>query len=249
MILADPRNPLAIEAARELEARLPDGLPDPALRVVLGGDGFLLHTIQNHGFEHVYLGLNAGHVGFLLNDVTDWTEAAHRIRRGAWTESAFPLIEGEAITEAGDKVHLEAINDVYFERASGQTARLRVDVDGTTVVDSLVADGLIVATALGSSAYSFSAGGAACHPTLRILCLTAICPHQPKLAPIVLPADSRVHVAVQQHQKRPVRAVADGVEVAHVTDVRVRTSARAVRIAHLEGHDHTERLIRKIVMP
>ena len=63
-----------------------------------------------------------------------------------------------------------AVNDVYLARTTGQSANLRIDIDGVNVVEKLMCDGVIVATSLGSTAYSSSAGGSPCHPLLRRSC-------------------------------------------------------------------------------
>src|SRR5690606_19759148 len=120
-----------------------------------------LHTVAQFGLDPTYLGLNAGHLGFLLNEVDglDAEALVGEIRERRWTEQAFPLLEAEIHTRAGQVIVELAINDVYLERMTGQTARLGLWVDDHPTVESLVADGMIFATALGSTAYSFSAGG------------------------------------------------------------------------------------------
>jgi NAD+ kinase len=248
MILADPRNPAAQDLRDELVARLPDWSP-PDVGVVIGGDGFMLHTIAAHGRHRAWLGLNAGRIGFLMNDADDVDRVAGLLRRGAWFEHAFPMLQARVITADGTAREVHAVNDVVLERASGQTAHLRLSIDGTEVVDTLVADGIVFASALGSTAYSFSAGGPACHPTLQVLAVTAISPHHPRLAPVLLPPTSHARVEVQMSERRPVRAVADGAQLDHVVAVEVGQSDRRVRLAWLEGSDFTARMITKILRP
>ena len=115
----------------------------------------------------------------------------------------------------------EAINDVYVERSSGHTAHLRLSIDGTRVVESMSCDGLIVATGLGSTAYSFSAGGAPSHPLVRALNITPICSHSPRLSPFSLPAEAFVEIEVLEPKIRPARAVCDGVDHGLVTRLSV----------------------------
>jgi NAD+ kinase len=247
VIVHDAKNPRAVQFREELEKRLPDG-PADGVVVVMGGDGFLLQTAATHGFDRTYLGLNAGHLGFLLNDVEDWDKVADALRRGAWTRWTFPTLETRMTLADGEVLVDRAINDVYLERMTGQTARLALSIDGHVVVDRLVADGIIFSTALGSTAYQFSAGGAPCHPSLHVIAVTPICPHLPRLSPIVLPATARSTVDVQMPQRRPVRCVADGREVGNVRRVEVATGGEAT-LAFLEGHDFTSRLIRKLLHP
>jgi NAD+ kinase len=246
MILSDPRNPTAQAHRRELEARFPDGVGDDIM-LVIGGDGFMLHCIAEHGHEHTYVGLNAGRVGFLLNDVDCWDRISDLLQKRAWTTYAFPILEADVTYKDGTKVRSHAINDFALERSSGQTAHLRIQVDGCTIVDRLVADGVVIATALGSTAYTYSAGGPACHPTLPILAMTAICPHHPRLAPVILPESSQILVEVLDVDKRPVRGVNDGRTADGAIHATIRIIPERVHFAWLEGHDLTTRMVRKIM--
>ncbi|MFK7927416.1 MAG: NAD(+)/NADH kinase [Myxococcota bacterium] len=253
MIVHDARNPVAVRNAEALRAGLHRADLDESdlsdLTVVIGGDGFLLHTINERGLDPIYLGLNAGRVGFLLNDVEDWTATAKALKDRAWRPATFPMLRAECESVTGETITADAVNDLYLERASGQTARLGLTVDGSKVVETLVSDGIIISTALGSTAYNFSAGGPACHPSLRILAVTPICPHLPRLPPFAIPEDSHIEVEVQAPERRPVRAVADGRHVAQVHRVRVSVGPRSLRLAYLPGHDLTARMIKKILHP
>lgn len=249
MILADPRNPTAQRTRDELLSRLPE-VEDANVTIVIGGDGFMLHTVAQHGLDKTYLGLNAGRIGFLMNDVDDWEGTLDRLRRRAWEAWAFPVLHATLTLEDGTVREVHAINDVALERSTGQTAHLGLTLDVRQVVDRLVADGIVFCTALGSTAYNFSAGGPACHPTLPMLGVTAVAPHHPRLAPIVLHATATGRVQVHDAHRRPVRAVADGVTIAdNVSTVVVRIGPKKVRFAWLEGNDFTARMITKILRP
>lgn len=247
MIVHDPHNPRAIDAREALEAHLPESPDD--LMLVLGGDGFLLQTVATHGLDATYLGLNAGTLGFLLNDVTDWATIADAVRARRWTVRRFPLLEVHVLDEEGHATSDVALNDIIVERARGQTARLRLSIDGQVVVEKLVADGLIFSSALGSTAYTFSAGGPACHPDVRMMSVTAICPHHPRLSPIVLPPGAKAQVEVHQARWRPVRVVADGRGIAGAHRIEVGYGDATVHLAYLEGHDFTAQMIKKILRP
>ncbi len=250
MILIDPRNERAKSYADALAARLRGTALPGDLRIVVGGDGFLLRAVAEHGVSQLYLGLNAGHLGFLLNDVDeDWDTLAKRIAGGDWREYRFPQIKAEIMRRNGDRSVDAALNDVYLERSTGQTANLAVSIDGTVLERRLVADGLIFATALGSTAYSFSAGGSPVHPEIPVLLATPICPHRPRLPPVVLPATAIAEVEVISPARRPVRAVADGRAVEDVAHVRLSVSEPVVRLAYLPPHDFTKHLVHKILQP
>lgn len=248
MIVHDPRNPVAVRGVTALRTHL-KGEPLDDLTVVIGGDGFLLHTIAERGLDSLFVGLNAGRVGFLLNDVDDWSRVARCLLDRRILASHFPLLSATLTAPDGTTQTLQAVNDVYLERASGQTARLGLTVDRARVVETLVADGIIISTALGSTAYNFSAGGPPCHPTLKVLTVTPICPHLPRLAAFALPDSSRVEVEVQHCERRPVRAVFDGRDAGPVQRVSVAYGAQTLQLGYFPEHDFTSRMVRKILHP
>ncbi len=250
MIVCDERNPRARTLRDQLLARLPDRWDTPDdVALVMGGDGFMLRTVAKHGLGPAYLGLNAGHLGFLLNDVGDLDMLAQALAEHQWRVLPFPLIEARIRLADESEVTVRAINDVYLERSTGQASRLSLAIDGHPVVDAMVADGLVFATALGSTAYAYSAGGQPMHPTLSLMQVAPICPHLPRLTPFVLPHTAVATVTVGQPEWRPVRAVADGRAVEDVRHVEVRFAAEQVRLAYLQSHDLTQQMFRKIVRP
>ena len=249
MIRIDPQNPRAIALGESLAGLLGQGALADDLVVVIGGDGWMLSCIREGGPEPVYLGLNAGHLGFLLNDVPTpdaLAAAASALLKRRYKPWVFPRLAMFASRPDSEDTSAEAINDVYVERSSGHTAHLRLSIDGTRVVESMSCDGLIVATGLGSTAYSFSAGGAPSHPLVRALNITPICSHSPRLSPFSLPAEAFVEIEVLEPKIRPARAVCDGVDHGLVTRLSVGR-ASDVRLAFLDGHDFTGTLVRKIL--
>lgn len=252
MIHADPRNPRARQLHRLLLERIDEAELPPGLCVVIGGDGWMLASIHELGPDRVFMGLNAGRLGFLLNDLEgDEALAMDRVvdclRQGSQEVHHFPQIEVIAWPLRGDPIRARAVNDVFVERVTGRTALLRVAVGGRTVVDQLACDGLVVATALGSTAYSFSAGGVPSHPQAPALHVTPICPHGPRLSPFLLPLSVEVEAEVLRPDSRPVRAFADGIEIGPVSRLCVRPMDLGVDLAFLPGHDFTATMIRKIL--
>ncbi len=251
----------ASDAAGDVGAALAREPGPEGVCVVLGGDGTMLRAIARYGAGPVYFGVNFGRLGFLMNDPAALARAAGvpdaqaldagmiaaLVRGGGWHAPGFPRLAMEAVDAAGVVHSGRAINDVYVERERGQTCHLRVTVDGVEVVERMVCDGLIVATALGSTAYSVSAGGPAAHPLLRALHLTAICPHSPRLPPLVLPESSVVAVEVLDAERRPARVVVDGSQTGDVRRVEVRGGTDEVRIAFLEGHDFVGAMVAKVL--
>ncbi len=248
MIRVNTSNP----AAKVLHERLAERvdlsqLPDD-LCLVLGGDGYMLESIREVGASHVFLGINAGRVGFLLNDPEDFEAMVDALESRAWTVHTFPRLRMLAHSSDGSApAEALAVNDVYLERMSGQTAHLQIEIDHVRVVDRLVCDGIIASTALGSTAYHFSASGHACHPGVRAIHLTPICTHSPRLAPITLPAEAKIAIECMGADKRPVRAVADGVGHPNVSRIEIERADVDVRLAFLDGHNFTATLVEKIL--
>jgi NAD+ kinase len=250
-LAVDPRNPKAATLAAAVEAGLrvcgrPREALDPSVTLVVGGDGWMLHCVREGGPQRVFLGLNAGHLGFLLNDAADVGSLVRALAAGAWAAHPFPRLRMEATGLDGAPRVTYALNDLYLERSSGQTAHLALEIDGEPLVERLVCDGIIVATALGSTAYSLSAGGVPCHPALRATLITPICPHAPRLSPVLLPPEATVRVVARHPERRPVRAVADGVDLGPVTAMTTGPGD-TVSIAFLEGHAFTRTLVGKVL--
>lgn len=250
MLRVVSKSPAAQAFAAALDASgPPPSLPED-LCLVLGGDGTMLQAIHARGARATWLGLNFGHLGFLMNDVPAEGGVEYvrsRLAARAWQRHPFMRLAMGGQSGAGPVAGL-AVNDVYVERQTGTTCHLRVRVDGAVLADRLVCDGIIASTPVGSTAYAFSAGGPAAHPLVRSVHLTAICPHAPKLAPLVLPASARIQVEVLDAGRRPARVVVDGVAS---DDVRIVDIAHDpdedVSIAFFDGHDFTRTLLRKVL--
>lgn len=251
MIVFANRSARASALAAATEA-IGGGAP-PDLCIVFGGDGTMLRATREHGPAFQYFGVNCGHLGFLMNEIAGTEgEVARRIvdvlATGRYETHAFPRLHMR-IVEGGRLAEARALNDVYVERSLGQSCHLRVTVDEVKVVDRMVCDGVVAATPLGSTAYSFSAGGSAAHPLIRAMHLTAICPHTPRLAPIVLPFGSTVRIEALDADRRPARAVSDGVPHDDARIVEVRGGDDEIRLCFLAGHNFTATMIRKILHP
>ena len=223
----------------------------PDLKVVLGGDGTMLHCIHQHRAQGDFFGINCGNLGFLMNDLEGESDAVvaavvASVQSGQLRRHSFPCLQLHAQGPGGDILDF-AVNDVYVARETGQTVHLRVTVDGVVVVSRLICDGLIAATPLGSTAYSFSAGGPAAHPLVQALQLTAICPHSPRLSPMVLPPNTVVEVEVEAPERRPALVSVDGEDRGRVHRLTVSPAPHRVQLCFTQSHDFTGTLVRKIL--
>ncbi len=191
--------------------------------VALGGDGYMLHVLHDmldRGASRPVFGMNRGTVGFLMNE---WRldRLAERIA-GAKAIRVTPL-QMTATTLSGEQFTQAAINEVSLLRETRQSAKIEISVDGRVVLPELVADGVLVATPAGSTAYNLSAHGPILPLAAKMLTLTAISPFRPRRwSGAILPDDTAVTFRVIDPAERPVSAVADQYEVRDVTRVDVR---------------------------
>ena len=198
------------------------GAEDADTLVALGGDGFMLQTLHEMlecGRPRPVFGMNRGTVGFLMNE---WRidQLAARIRDAK--QIIVTPLEMRATTMSGQVLTHAAINEVSLLRETRQTAKIEVCVNGRVVMPELVADGVLVATPAGSTAYNLSANGPILPLAARMLALTPISPFRPRRwSGAILPDDVNIRFTVLEPDKRPVSAVADQYEVRDVVTVDV----------------------------
>jgi NAD+ kinase len=195
---------------------------DAETLVALGGDGFMLQTLHamlEDGTSRPVFGMNRGTFGFLMND---WRldNLSERIASAKHIRVA-PL-NMEATTIRGETWSHPAINEVSLLRQTRQTAKIEICVNGRVVMPELAADGVLVATPAGSTAYNLSAHGPILPLAAKMLALTSISPFRPRRwSGAILPDDVSVRFRVLEADKRPVAAVADQFEVREVCTVDV----------------------------
>jgi NAD+ kinase len=199
---------------------------DADVLVVVGGDGFMLHTLHtmlDRNWLRPCYGLNLGTVGFLMNGNGSKRSIAERVGR-ARRVSVKPL-EMRVITQGGEESCYYAINEVSLLRETRQTAKLEVKVNRKVRMAELACDGVLVATPAGSTAYNLSANGPILPLGSNMLALTPISPFRPRRWRGAILSDSaEVEFRVREPAKRPVSAVADQKEVRDVKDVHIVAS-------------------------
>ncbi len=172
------------------------------LLVSLGGDGTLLRGARLVAVHHTpVLGINMGHLGFLTSIRAEEAERAlHDLVRGDyWLDVRFTL-QARVIGRNGSAgTEYMALNDAVLHKGGfARVIQLGVYVgEEREEVAAYAADGIIVATPTGSTAYSLSAGGAIVAPSMECLLATPISPHTLAVRPLVLPADTRVEVEIR----------------------------------------------------
>ncbi len=236
----------AQEALTALSARYGNSAPaDADVIVALGGDGLMLQTLHQHMRSDTPIyGMHRGTVGFLMNEYS--LHDLHARLTAARMTVINPLLM--RATDVDGKVHLHhAINEVSLFRQTHQAARLRILVDERERMPELVADGVMVATPAGSTAYNLSAQGPILPINAALLALTPISPFRPRRwRGALLPNSAFVVIEVLEGEKRPVAAVADHDEARNVVRVEVVTDrTMSMRMMFDPGHSLEERIIRE----
>ncbi len=236
--------PEARSACVELERKYGNAAPEQAdVIVALGGDGLMLQTL--HDFmtsgKPIY-GMHRGTVGFLMNEfkldgLMERVNAAHMT-------IIHPLVM-RARDDQGRTHEHHAINEVSMFRQSAQAAHLRVLIDGRERLPELVADGLLVATPAGSTAYNLSVQGPIIPINAPLLALTPISPFRPRRwRGALLPDKAKVTIEILEAAKRPVAAVADHDEVRSVVSVDIAMDhSISINMLFDPGHNLDERIL------
>lgn len=220
--LVRKRDARAAEAARELgrwlterglevyfdEARLPTGetqgctpdgastVPDVDLVVVLGGDGTLLYAARTMGMGGApLLGVNMGGLGFLTEITLDRLyPTMELVLSGNYTVSSRMMLRAEVVRNGRVKVGHRVLNDAVINKgALARILELRVRIDGVELA-AYRADGLIISTPTGSTAYNLAAGGPIVHPAHETIILTPICPFTLSNRPLILPVGATIEI-------------------------------------------------------
>jgi NAD+ kinase len=253
-ILYNPRaaqaRPLAEEIAAWLEQRgrqtqictTDDGSnticwQEIELLVTLGGDGSILqaaHATAPHGTP--ILGINLGRVGFLTETCPEtWRDVLSRVLVGDYWEEERMMLRGSAHRSDQLLAQADALNDVVVGRgARARVVYLRTAVDGGALA-TYIADGLIVATPTGSTAYALAAGGPVLPPQLRNILLVPVAPHLSMERPVVLSQGVTVRIAVSGG--RPAVLTVDGEVQAELQDgdeVLVEASPHVARFTRVQ---------------
>ena len=227
-------------------------LPEVDLLVTLGGDGSILQAARLAATHDVLiLGVNLGRVGFLTEaETSQWEDVLSRTLAGDfWVEERMMI---RVVAQRGQETiaEVEALNDVVVGRgARGRAVHLRAEVDGGELAN-YVADGLIVATPTGSTAYALAAGGPILPPQLRNILLVPVAPHLSMERPIVLAEGVTVQITVVG--RRPAVLMVDGhadAELENRDSVKVEASPHVARFARVRERNYFYRTLVSRLVP
>ena len=213
------------------------------LAVVVGGDGTFLSAARSLAdYDIPILGINLGRLGFLV-DVSPATmlECLSKIFGGDYQEEVRFLLDAEIIRNNKVINKADAFNDVVVH-ISG-VARM---IDFETYIDGKFvnrerADGLVVSTPTGSTAYALSSGGPLLHPTLNAIALVPICPHTLSHRPIVVHSSSCVEILISESNQSSVQVSCDGqtslnVEIGDI--IRIQRKKNTIRLIHPANYNY-----------
>jgi NAD+ kinase len=241
--LASPA-PQAQEALSELLMRYKQtSEPEADTIVALGGDGLMLQSLHRLMGSNVPIyGMNRGSVGFLMNEFS--TDNLYERLAKAERSVIHPLIM-RARSVDGTLFEARAINEVSLLRKSFQTAKLEITINGRVRMAELTADGVLLATPAGSTAYNLSANGPILPLNARLLALTPLSPFRPRRwRGALIPERSKVLIKVLDWEKRPVSAAADHLEVQSISEVEIEMDRSiSLIMLHDPGHSLEERIL------
>jgi NAD+ kinase len=217
-------------------------LKDCDLAIVIGGDGTLLNAARILAVHQVpVVGINMGRLGFLVDVLPSrMLDSLEDILRGRYiTEERF-LLEATVSRDGRELVRHLALNDVVVNNQF-QTRMIEffTHVDGRDVNHER-ADGIVVATPTGSTAYALSSGGPILHPALSAIALVPICPHTLSHRPLVIDSNSEITIVIDPDCKTVAQASFDGqgnIELKPNDRIQIKRSGVNARLLHPRGYD------------
>ena len=221
------------------------------LAIIIGGDGTLLHTgrlLSNFGIP--ILGINLGRLGFLV-DVSpiDMTTIVDQVLAGHYIKEERTLLK--AAIYRGDKLLCEddALNDVVFHvRNEVRMIEFTTHINGT-FVNTQRADGIVISTPTGSTAYSLSSGGPILHPGLDAVILVPICPHTLSHRPIAVQASDTIEIKLCEGRNSDARISFDGqshIDIVPGDHAIIQKKQRSMTLLHPENYDYYQLLRAKL---
>jgi NAD+ kinase len=250
-----------LEVTLERETALNTGLADHGtltagelghhcdLAIVVGGDGTMLGIARQLArFGIPLVGINQGRLGFITDvPIGEFAEALAPMIAGDYEEERRTMLEGSVCRDGEIIFEGFAVNDVIVSRGgTASMVELKIDV-GTEFVANLRADGLIIGSPTGSTAYALSAGGPILHPGIAGWVLVPIAPHDLSNRPIVLPDSREISIEIVAGRDASVNFDMQALaSLLHGDRVTVRRSAHQVRFLHPLGWSYYATLRRKL---
>jgi NAD+ kinase len=220
------------------------------LAVVLGGDGSMLSAARNLAVHGVPLvGVNQGRLGFMTDIAfAQMRETIELLLSGSYTIGERTMLEARVLREDKEIFSIQALNDIVVNKGgTGRMIEFLVHIDGQFVYD-LRADGIIVATPTGSTAYALSSNGPILQPNVPGIALVPVCPHTLSNRPITVSDRCVIELTIKQRAVGA-RLHVDGQPYSELSAndrVIVRRSAHSIRFVHPPGYSYYAMLREKL---
>jgi NAD+ kinase len=217
--------------------------------IVLGGDGTILSTARAISkFQVPILGINIGHLGFLAQvEISHSLPALQALLRDEYEIEERALLQC-TYEENGTEKLLPALNDIVLSKGTlARIVKYNIYIDNKFYT-TFVADGVIISTATGSTAYSLSAGGPIMYPTLSLFSITPICPHSVGMRTLIIDSKSKVKVQVVRSYES-VFLTLDGQEFMEMGDnnfITVSSYPHKCKLIRFNDYDYFDVLRKKI---
>ncbi|MCZ6880315.1 MAG: NAD(+) kinase [Gammaproteobacteria bacterium] len=220
------------------------------LLIAIGGDGTMLEAASLvAGTKTPVLGINRGRLGFLADiGQAEMLPKVDEVLAGNYQEDQRLYLE-VALSSGAKEQTLNALNDVVIQRSeTGRMVDIETTVDGQ-YVNTHTGDGLIIATATGSTAYALSCGGPIIQPSLDALLLVPVCPHTLSDRPIVIPANSAISLRLARSPRGNVPIFCDGHLLGNLGEnqtLSIRASKHRLTLIHPADYDYYRMLRSKL---
>lgn len=215
--------------------------------ITLGGDGTILRTARYISKCNVpILGVNIGNLGFLSGvEVSNFYDSIEDLLAGRYKIEERMMLQ--AIIKNNKKASYEALNDVVISKGTlSRIVHFEIYIEGSLYTD-FKADGVIISTPTGSTAYSLSAGGPIIEPDMKLISITPICPHYLGVRTIVLDCNKKIEIRVHKKQEK-VYLTIDGQESVELSEdtVNITSSDIKCKLIRLKEYDYFDILRKKI---
>lgn len=218
---------------------------DTSLLVTIGGDGSTLDALHKYNFPEIpILGINTGHLGFFQEiDTSTIDDFIFSYNQGRYCLQ--PLNAVEAVVEIPDQPDtlIKALNEIVIRGTQFYAAHLNISIEGS-FIERYSGDGILVASAAGSTAYNYSMGGAIVDPRINHLQVTPIAPmnttaYRSFTSSILLPSDLKLQVTPEYIKNDLIRVISDGKEATfeNVKKITVCVSDSVVNLVRFENYD------------
>lgn len=242
-VLTDPSVDLDFGAAQVERTDLDQLIRESSLVIAVGGDGTMLYAARLVAESGVpLLGVNRGRLGFLADVTPDEIPARlDEILDGHYQSESRLMLSAELIREGQEALKALALNDVVLLKwQTGRMLEFDTSINGIQV-NSHAGDGMIIATATGSTAYALSAGGPIIQPDLDAVVLLPICPHTLTDRPVVISSGDRIEIKLLERYDTTGEVTCDGQvlgELRPADRLQVMRAEKEITLIHPVGYDY-----------